>query len=382
MRVQRSYGIAARMLCLAAAWVCIAFAAAPPAQDPAPDATGEVPALKQRHPGPDAPSSRPGGADPRTPPDSSQTENFLVPGGPTQGARTPSGEYVLGPQDVLSIQSLYMEELQDRTVPIDLNGVIRLPMIGRVSAAGMTPTELERDLNERFLEYVKDPALSVTVKEYRSQPVSVLGAVRNPGVLQVQGRRSLFEVISMAGGLADDAGYSITITRRRDLYGSLPLATAKDDETGTYSVAQVNVRAMLDATDPGSNIAIFPEDIVSVPTAKMVYVLGTVPRPGGFALNEEESVTVLQAVALAQGFDRFAKPEKSVILRKQAGSTERTEIAVNVKDILQGKAEDQALRQDDILYVPDSAKKRAMARAVEASIAIGAGVTIWRVGRQ
>lgn len=338
----------------------------PPA-DPAPDAKGAVPELQQRQKvdsGDLAPAS-----------------GEIVISGSRPTTSPSGGEYVLGPQDVLTIQSLYLEELNDRTVPIDLNGVVRLPMIGRVSASGLTPTELERELGERYREYVKDPELTVTVKEYRSQPVSVLGAVRTPGVLQVQGRRTLFEIISMAGGLREDAGYGVSITRRSDLNGPIPLPNAKPDATGKYSVAQVNVRSIMEASDPGANISILPEDVVSIPTAKMVYVLGTVRRTGGFALNDEESVTVLQAVAMAQGFDRFAKPEKSVILRKQPGSTERAEIEVNVKDILEGKAEDQALRQDDILYIPDSAGKRAFARAIEATIGVGSGVAVWRVGR-
>jgi polysaccharide export outer membrane protein len=342
-----------------------AVAAAPP-QDPVPDSVGESPTFKTRK---------------ASPGDDGEATIVISGSRPDSRSDGGAGEYLLGPHDVLKIQSLYMEELQDRTVPIDLNGVIRLPMIGRVPAAGMTPTQLEQDLTERYKEYVRDPALSVTVAEYRSQPVSVLGAVRNPGVLQVQGRRTLFEVISMAGGLADDAGYQVTITRRRDLHGPLPLPSASDDPSGRYSVAQVSVRSIMNASDPSANISILPEDVVSVPTAKMVYVLGTVQKTGGFALNEEESVSVLQAVALAQGFDRFAKPDKSVILRKQPGSTERTEIAVDVKAILEGKAEDQALREDDILYVPDSTKKRVLSRTLEATIGVGSGIAIWRVGR-
>jgi len=365
----RSWAITG-VLCTSTTLAPTLFAAAPP-KDPVPTSKGEAPELKTRPLPPASPTSR----------EPLPTQKIVIPADGKASEAKATSEYVLGPQDVISVQSMHMEELQDRVVPIDLNGAVRLPMIGRVAVAGLTPSELERELTERYHEYIKDPELTVTVKEYRSQPISVLGAVRTPGVLQVQGKRSLFEVISMAGGLADDAGFSVTITRRRDRYGDLPLSSATTDATGNYSVAQVNVRAILDATDPASNIAIYPEDVVTVPTAKMVYVLGTVQRTGGFALNEEESVTVLQAVALAQGFDRFAKPDKSVILRKQAGSSERTEIAVNVKAILEGKAEDQALRQDDILYIPDSAKKRALSRAVEATIGVGSGVAIWRVGR-
>src|SRR5437867_4019906 len=122
--------------------------------------------------------------------------------------------YVLGPDDVVNIRVLDAEEITDKPVRISSTGQISLPMIGRLQAAGLTVEQLEAELVTQLKAYFKEPEVAVSMAEFRSQPVSVIGAVGNAGVLQLQGSKTLVEILSMAGGLRADAGYSIRITRK------------------------------------------------------------------------------------------------------------------------------------------------------------------------
>ncbi len=307
-----------------------------------------------------------------------------TPAGAAQVAATRTAEqdssrsYELGPEDEITIRALEIAEISDKPVQIDISGYIRLPMLGRIKAAGLTPAQLEAAIAERLKAYVLEPEVSVSVTQYRSQPVSVLGAVRNPGVYQLQGRKTLIEVLSMAGGLDQDrAGSSVKITRRLDA-GRLPLAGAYDDPDGGFSIAEVNLKEILNADAPAANITLKPHDILTVPRAQLVYVTGQVQRAGGFVLNERKSMTVLEALTLAGGTITAASPKNSRILRREADGAERAEIAVNVERILSGAAPDVPMQPDDILFIPSSAPKRAALRAVEAAIQMGTGVVIWR----
>jgi len=289
----------------------------------------------------------------------------------------PEGSYLLGPGDELVIRALEAEEIAEKPVRIDLSGYIRLPLVGRLKAGGLTVDQLSAELTSRLKEYIQEPQVAVSVTQYRSQPVSVIGAVKQPGVHQLEGRKTLIEMLSLAGGLAPDAGYTVTITRRLE-YGRIPLAGARDDETGRFSIAEVELNSIMEARNPQGNIEIRPYDVISVPRADLVYVIGQVKRSGGFALKEKEQLTVLQALALAEGLDRVSAPQAAKILRQPAEGGQRVEIAVNVKKILEGKAPDVPLQAQDILFIPASAAKAATLRAVEAAIQIGTGVVIWR----
>ncbi len=290
---------------------------------------------------------------------------------------TQSRSYVLGPDDQILIRAVEAEEISEKPIRIGLDGYIRLPMVGRIRAGGLTVEELESALIAQLRPFIKNPDVSVVVSEFRSQPVSVIGAVRTPGVHQLQGRKTLVEMLSMAGGLSEDAGPIAKVTRGLE-WGRIPVPGAADDPTGKFSVAEVRLKAILGASNPEQNIVIRPNDVISVPRAEMIYVTGQVMRSGGFVLNERESMTVLQALALAGGADRAASTQNSRILRPARGSTGREEIPVNVKMILQSKAEDVALKPDDILFIPSSVPTRAAIRALESAIQIGTGLVIWR----
>jgi polysaccharide biosynthesis/export protein len=292
-------------------------------------------------------------------------------------AATPRNGYVLGPDDQVSVHVLDVDEIADRPLRIERNGSMRLPLAGRVQAAGLTAEQLETEIASRLRTYVKNPQVTVSVAEYRSQPVSVLGAVASPGVLQLQGRKTLFEVLSMAGGLRQDAGHTVKITRRSQ-WGTIPLAGAAPDATGRYSVAQVSVKSVLEARNPQENIPICPEDVISVPRAEMVYVIGAVRRAGGFMLNENENMTVLQALSLAEGLERTAAPRRARVLQPAPGSASRTELPLDLSKIIAGRAADLPLGAGDILFVPGSTAKSATLRGLEAAVQIGTGVVIWR----
>lgn len=286
--------------------------------------------------------------------------------------------YLLGPDDEVEISGPELDEKATKESRIDGDGNLQVPLIGRVHVAGMTVRQSEQELNKLLSAYIRHPEIAVNLKELRSQPVSIVGAVNAPGVHQVQGQKTLLEMISLAGGIRPDAGYRVRITRRLE-WGCLPLPNAEFDAAGESSVGEVNLKDILEAKRPEENIPILPRDVISVPKAEMVYVIGDVKRSGGFVLAQHESMSVLQALSLAEGLNGTADTRHARILRLNANSDQRVEIAVNVKDILNGKSGDVSLLGDDILFIPGSIGKKTTLRAIEAAIQTGSGLAIWRM---
>lgn len=292
--------------------------------------------------------------------------------------------YILGPEDQVSIRVLDLEEfaggataVKETGYRIDLRGNINLPLIGRMKVSGQTVDQFEAALVERLKEYLKNPSVTVAVMEYKSQPISVVGQVTTPGVHQLQGRKTLLEVISAVGGLKPDAGHQIKITRKIE-YGAIPLASAKTDDSGKFSVAEISIKRILSGQSPAENILIEPFDVVSVPKADMVYVVGAVKRSGGIVLGDREVLTALQAVSLAEGMESAAAGNRAKILRKSAAGGEREEITVLLADILKGSKGDVPMKADDILFIPSSIGKKMAARSLEAMVSIVTGIAILR----
>lgn len=275
-----------------------------------------------------------------------------------EAATLPESGYVLGPDDQIVIHAIDGPEISDKPFLIGMNGNVTLPLIGRVEAGGLTVERLETELNTRLKKYVQDPQVSVTVAEFRSQPVSVFGAVTKPGVIQLRGRKTLYEVLSMAGGPNETAGSSLTVTRRRE-NGEIPLRGATIDPTGQFSTAELNVQEILEGKNPAANIVIKPNDTISISEANsnMIYVVGDVEHGGAFTLGGRHSLSVLRALSLAGGLGRTAKPQKARIFRSVPGEPKPLEIAVNIKQIFAGKAEDVVLQPQDVLVVPTSSRK-------------------------
>ncbi|MBV9268324.1 MAG: polysaccharide biosynthesis/export family protein [Acidobacteriaceae bacterium] len=287
-------------------------------------------------------------------------------------------DYELGPGDRIALHVPDLEEeIGNEPYLINLAGDLDVPLVGRVHAAGLTVDKLQTQIMAQLKGNLRNPTVAVFIAEFGSQPVSVLGAVTSPGVRQIRGRKTLFEVLSEAGGLRNDAGNTIKITRRKE-WGPIPLPNATADTSGDFTIAEISARSVVQASNPQENILVRPHDVISVPQAEMIYVIGAVKRSGGFVLNERDHISVLQALSMAQGLERTAASSQAKILRTQKGLTTPIEIPINVKQILSGKASDVALNVNDILFVPNSAAKSAALRGTEAAIQISTGVAIWR----
>jgi polysaccharide biosynthesis/export protein len=285
--------------------------------------------------------------------------------------------YTLGPGDQLTFNGVAADEIANKPFRIDADGQLSLPMVGRLTAAGLTLPQFEEALNRRLAIYIREPQVVATIAEFRSQPVSVVGAVRTPGTHQLEGQKTLMEMIALAGGFREDAGNVINITREMQ-FGMIPLPKATTDSSNKFSVAELEIGQFLEAKNPAHNIYIMPHDVISVPKGDLVYVIGAVNKAGGFVLAEKENMSVLQALSLAQGLDRTADSKHAKVFRLRSDEEQRIEIAVNVKKILDGTSLDVPLQAGDILFIPDSTVKRVGMRTMEAIVQMGTGIVIWR----
>ncbi len=294
---------------------------------------------------------------------------------PAPGLGSADG-YRVGPADQVRIWALGLDEIGDRTYRVGSDGSVDLPVLGRVKAGGATIEEFRQRLLELLAAQVWQPQVSVELVESASQPVTVLGAVARPGVLQLQGDRTLAEVLSLAGGLRPDAGHTVRIRRS----AATAVEVGQDEqwrEDGGYWVAEVPVKGLMGPSGRGQSIRMLPQDVVSVTNAEQVYVIGTVVRPGSIQLNERATISALQVLSIAEGLGRSAKPERARILRASSGSPDRQEIPVDLKRIMRGQAPDVSLQAEDILFVPDNTAKRAGVRTLEAMLQAATGIAIW-----
>jgi polysaccharide biosynthesis/export protein len=310
-------------------------------------------------------------------------------------------EYRIGSEDVLNINVFEAQEL-NREVRVSASGEISLPLLGSVRAAGLTPRDLEFVLQELLHRtYMKDPHVSVFVREMQSHPVSVMGAVRRPGVFQIRGRKTLLEVLSLAEGLADDAGDTVIILRgaalsqgadpstdlsavtdqpspgTQDADAKAATSGVNGNQSASESAVQVNLKDLLESADSRSNPLVRPGDIVKVTRAGVVYVIGEVRRPGGFALKSNEKISVLQALALSEGLTRTAAKGEARIIRTDQQSGERKETPIDLGRVLAGKAPDPLLEPKDIVFVPNSAAKSTLGRGVEVAAQTLTGLLIF-----
>jgi len=186
-------------------------------------------------------------------------------------------EYVLGPGDQISIQVQDLQEISTQPIRIDPNGYIDVPLIGRTEVGGLTIDDCRSAMAKLVSKYVSNPQVTINLVQNESRSVSVIGSVNNPGVHSTQGPQRLIQAISMAGGVRNDAGSRVIITREAR-WGLLPLPTAVMDSRGTFSTATISLQDLLSAKFPDDNIFVDPGDVISIPKAEVVYVLGTVKR--------------------------------------------------------------------------------------------------------
>ena len=260
---------------------------------------------------------------------------------------------------------------------IDPNGFIDLPTIGRVEAGGLTIEQLREQLRVKLSRYITGPQISINLVENQSRSASVVGSVNSPGVHALEGPRRLLEVISLAGGVQADAGSRVIVTRQAR-WGELPLTGAQMDSTGAYSTATLSLEALMSATSPADNILIDPGDVIAVPKAEIVYILGNVKKAGGFPLASKDSMSVLQTLALAEVLAPNASAKNAQILRPAPGGDGKVkEIAIDIIAIERGQQPDVPLFANDILFVPNSLAKAGAKRSAEAILQVATGVLIY-----
>jgi len=262
---------------------------------------------------------------------------------PLAAALLPGGgsDYRIGRQDLLEIEVFGVDELT-QTVRVADDGSITMPLLGRLAVAGLTKSELEA-LIARLLEarFVRDPQVTVFVKEYESKKVAVTGAVKRPGSFEMLGAKTLLEMISLAGGLDNDLGREIYIFRRQPEGGSKRIP--------------IDLERLVYAADPALNLPIEPADIIYVPTMEKVriFVSGAVKKPDVYEVPRHEPVTVLKAVTLAGGTTDRAAEKKVQIMRDRPDGS-RVSLTVNLRRIKRGRAEDPILAEGDIVLVPEA----------------------------
>jgi polysaccharide export outer membrane protein len=349
-------------------------------------------------------------------------------------------DYVIGNGDLLDISVFDVPELS-KEVRVSQTGTISIPLIPvRLRLTGLSETQAEGKIAE-VLEangLVSHPEVGVAVKEHRSQPITVVGAVQHPMVYQADRDVTLLEVLAEAGGIANDAGDTVIVTRHRTF--SVVEATSPPTNSGAAApgsgepppldppaaqsvpekpadasqktqsfpsaeeLAQaspagppetteaantppnpesttltINLNDLLEAGDTRNNILLHAGDVVTVPHAGIVYVLGAVTRPGGFVVsNDRTQLTTLKVLSLAGGLTNIAKTQRAVIIRRD-DTGKQTETPVDLKKVMKRESEDITMRPSDILFVPDDRTKQALLKAAELGLAVGSAVAIFRL---
>ncbi len=290
-------------------------------------------------------------------------------------------DYMIGAGDLLKVDVFDVPDLS-REVRVNESGFISLPLIPvKIRVSGLTSFQLEEKLAEllQVNGLVRNPQVVVFVKEQRSQPITIIGSVRAPRVIQAVRPMSLLEVLSEAGGISEDAGSVVIVTRQ----AAPPSQSAGPEAEKPASQAfTIQLKDLLETGDPQFNIPIYGGDTVSVPRGGIIYVAGAVERPGGFVMaSDSEEMTTLKAVALAQGLKWSAKAGETVIIRRDPATGKNQEIDVPLGKIMSRKAPDMALLANDILFVPDSTGKKVLRKMSDAATGITSGLIIVRAGR-
>ncbi|HXX14469.1 MAG TPA: polysaccharide biosynthesis/export family protein [Candidatus Eremiobacteraceae bacterium] len=349
-------------------------------------------------------------------------------------AKNSPHDYLIGNGDLLGISVFDVPELS-RDVRVSQTGTISIPLVpARLHVTGLSETQAEQMIADVLQAdgLVSHPEVRVTVKEHKSRPITVVGAVMHPMVYEADQNVTLLQVIAEAGGVTNDAGDTVIVTRHNSHFTLVPNpepdsspapgSAASEDSAVTSSaptttndakppsapafpsagdmaqtsaapansnaasgnplsgnIITINLNQLIETGDMQNNISLQAGDVVTVPHAGIVYVLGAVTRPGGFVLaNDRSEMTTMKVLALAGGLTRSAKTDHAVIIRKD-DQGKQTETEVDLKKILDRQSEDQQMRASDILYIPHSKSKEFMWQALQASLGIGTGIAIYRV---
>jgi polysaccharide export outer membrane protein len=278
---------------------------------------------------------------------------------------------VIGPNDLLAV-SVYRSPELTRTVRVETSGGITLPLLSQpVRAAGRMPNELEKAIAAALQRegILVNPVVKVTVAEYASRPISVMGAVKRPLTFQAVGRVTLLDALARAEGLAPEASQEILVTLPHGGPDGKPL------------VRRIPVKGLIDAANPELNPLLEGGEEIRVPEAGRVFVVGNVHKPGAYAVPDPKDASVLRLLAVAEGLAPYAQ-KTAYIYREEPESGVRREIPIELARILKREAPDVPLQINDVLYVPDNSGRRAAMGVIDRAVGFGAGtvsgILIWR----
>ncbi len=287
----------------------------------------------------------------------------VLSGGDSLSSGQTDARYRIGPGDVLEVRVLRAPELSREGVRVDQSGMIRMPMLDiDIQAACLTEAELATNIARLYLKYKREPHVEVFVKEFQSQPVAVIGAVRGPAQFKLQRPVRLSELLSFAGGPSEMAGQTVQVVHAGGV--SLCDKSSSPNLDDTSAFVSYKLIDTLHAV-PEANPFVRPGDLVQVPTADQVYVVGNVLRP--LAIPLKEPLTVSKAIAIAGGTAPSTKKDKVKIIRQLPGSGKQ-EIHIDLKAIERNQAEDVALLANDIVDVPISGTKSILRSLVGAIV--------------
>lgn len=277
-----------------------------------------------------------------------------------------------GANDLLSVYVYRAPELT-RTVRVDDQGRIRLPMLEQpIPVAGLMPSQIEQAIAQALKDagLFVDPIVEVTIAQYASRPVSVVGAVRKPVTFQVEGKVTLLDALARAEGLSDQAGEYVLLT--------IP---AGRNGRAHPTIRRIPVKELIDGANPEFNMELRGGEEIRIPEAGRVYVLGNVRQPGAYPVRDSNEATLMKVLALAGGLDRFHS-KFAYIYRRQPGATQLREIEVPLAKIMERKLPDVPLEANDVLYIPDNKGRRRAVAIIDRAVGFGAttasGILIWR----
>jgi polysaccharide export outer membrane protein len=298
-------------------------------------------------------------------------EAGAAPPAPIAGAQ----DYKIGSGDVLSINVSDAPEFGGKFRVSDA-GVIQIAAVEKpVTAEGLTPIELSHSIREALIsaKQLRDPRVNVFVDEFHGRTITVLGSVSKPGVYPLNKHTNVLEALSFAGGALPNTGNTLTVVRGP--------ASAEASGTAVGSVQIIDVGRLTRGADSNANLEVRNGDVINVSAAQLVYVVGAVIKPGGFVMSSpSEGVTVVQALALAEGFKSVAATHRGLIIRQSTSTQSRTEIPVDVASLMVGKEADVVLAPNDILFIPESGSKKTLKVLGDIGMAAVNGLAVYGLG--
>ena len=304
---------------------------------------------------------------------------------------SPDEDYRIGPRDVIEVRIDDAPELSSPNISVNADGTFLMPYLMRMKAEGKTPDQLAKEIADGLRgRYLKNPNVMVNVKQFYSRSFFILGAVRKPGVYQIEGKPSLLKLLTIAGGPAENHGSTALImreikkkqaagegeTRVRQVAATAQNPTPQPADLKTesadepdYETQVVNINGLFRGITSGPQIHLEPGDIVNIPVADVFYVAGEVNQPGQFQLSE--GTTLRQAMALAQGTTFNAASGDGVIFRTDPATGRREEIKVNIGQVMKNQKPDMVLLANDIVMVPNS-KSKTIGNAFLKALGMGA----------